>query len=675
MTRRVRRLAGLLAAVLGAGSSVAEAQTRTLRWKSLAVDARLEDSGALHVTERHHMVFDGAWNGGERPFRAGAPRPELLSMVRVDWRTGAPTSLRPAPARAMDLDEYAWVGSNLRWRNRRATDPPFQHHNAIYVIEYRQRDVVIADGPRYRIAHDFAFTGRPGPIDRFTLDLAFGPSWKAAPGVVLPLERLNLGPQQTVTLRIPLEWKGAGRPRHVTAPVAAPPVTAPPPASRVISAPPPAPPAPPLSPADRLAPFALFLVLAAAATYWFVHREDASGAYGATPQITPAWLDEHILRHRPEVIGAAWDGKTGHAEAAALIAVLVAEKKIANIPPARSGRKLFGVSEGVARLELLVPRETLVEYERAFVDRLFVDGDDIDIDRLRKHYAASGFNPADAIRGPLDQEARLIVGETGVKGVGLGCLGAVFVVGIVMPMAGMFLLDDAWLKAPAAAAVLFTAAMVLSAIYRTRFKGRLLAVAMALPLVGLAAIVTSAASTVRGVEAFLGLTLLLLVLAFETARSTRSAREEENLRALRATRRFFKDRLRKGSPAVDEHWIPYLLAFGLGDELDRWAVAAPRREPDFDYRRDRDSPSVMPSDDRSRPDSGPAYVPGGGAFGGAGASGSWAASIGSFAAVVPAPAPVRDSSGYSSSSSSDWSSSSSDSSSGSSSGGGSGGGW
>src|SRR5688572_14917516 len=241
------RLAWIVAAAVVAGAAGAQAQTRTLRWKSLDVKARLEDSGALHVTERHHMVFDGAWNGGERPFRAGAARPELLSLTRVDRRTGAVHPLRPARTPAMDIDEYAWAGSNLRWRNRLATDRPFQHHDAIYVVEYRQRDVVIPEGERYRIAHDFAFTGRPGIIERFTLDLDFAPPWKAAPGLALPLERLNLGPEQTVSLRIPLQWTGAGRPKHLGAPVAA----RPPPPLAVVAPPPPAPAVAPASRAQR----------------------------------------------------------------------------------------------------------------------------------------------------------------------------------------------------------------------------------------------------------------------------------------------------------------------------------------------------------------------------------------------------------------------------------------
>lgn len=42
---------------------------RSLKWKSLDVEAKLEKSGQLYIRERHAMVFDGDWNGGKRVFR------------------------------------------------------------------------------------------------------------------------------------------------------------------------------------------------------------------------------------------------------------------------------------------------------------------------------------------------------------------------------------------------------------------------------------------------------------------------------------------------------------------------------------------------------------------------------------------------------------------------------
>jgi hypothetical protein len=44
-------------------------QERSLYWRDLTVNARLDADGRLHLNERHAMVFTGDWNGGERKFR------------------------------------------------------------------------------------------------------------------------------------------------------------------------------------------------------------------------------------------------------------------------------------------------------------------------------------------------------------------------------------------------------------------------------------------------------------------------------------------------------------------------------------------------------------------------------------------------------------------------------
>jgi uncharacterized membrane protein YgcG len=648
--RGMPRIAAGLAAILVLAPAVASAQAQALRWKSMAVDARLESSGALLVTERHDIVFDGPWNGGERPFRAGAARPELIALTRVDPRTNRSYPLSPARTAEMEVDQYAWAGSNLRWRARRASDPPFRNHESIYVVQYRLTDVVRPDGDRYLINHDFAFTDRPGVMERFTLALAFDPGWEPAPGIALPLERANLAPQQTVTLKILLKWTGTGRPRHVGA-AAGPAAPFPPPA--------PAPPPPrPATFADKAAVLLLFAVLAGLLVVWFLRRETAAGAFGRPQEITPQWLEDNVFRHRPEVLGAAWDGETGHAEAAALIAILIAEGKVENIPGA------------TPRLKLLIPRDRLVEYERAFVDRLFVNGDEIDPDTLKQHYAASGFDPADAIRPTLAEAAEELVGKGAPPGVGLGLLAAVLIVVLGLPVTGLLMLEGDELLPFFTGAVLFTASIGLAGLYRSERKSRLLAVAVALPMLVMAAVLVARLTNVEALEVFLGLTLLLLVLSFRTARTLRTLRDQENLRALRAARTFFKRRLRNRHADVEDRWVPYLLAFGLGKDLDRWAVAAPPREPVRDRGWTNDSTSAS-AGGSGAVDPGPSFRAGGGAFGGGGATGTWASSITSFAAAVPAPPSSSDSGG----SSSDWSSSSSDSSSGSDSGGGSGGGW
>ena len=42
------------------------AYAKSLYWRSVAVDAHLDDDGRLHVVETQTYVFDGDWNGGSR---------------------------------------------------------------------------------------------------------------------------------------------------------------------------------------------------------------------------------------------------------------------------------------------------------------------------------------------------------------------------------------------------------------------------------------------------------------------------------------------------------------------------------------------------------------------------------------------------------------------------------
>ena len=63
-----RQVAALVLSAFAACCAV-PAHARTLYWRALDVTANIDADGRLHVVERHSMVFDGDWNGGERQFR------------------------------------------------------------------------------------------------------------------------------------------------------------------------------------------------------------------------------------------------------------------------------------------------------------------------------------------------------------------------------------------------------------------------------------------------------------------------------------------------------------------------------------------------------------------------------------------------------------------------------
>src|SRR5689334_10727620 len=145
-----------------------------LRWRSLDVEARIDDDGTLHASERHTMIFDGEWNGGQRtiPLRT-LPPPQRLTFDRVarvvsKQKTVELTRVSGAPDQ---IDEYGVYndGTTIRWRARLADDPPFRGKRITYVIDYTLTNVLVRSGAPLRLDHDFAPVDRPGPIEHFSL--------------------------------------------------------------------------------------------------------------------------------------------------------------------------------------------------------------------------------------------------------------------------------------------------------------------------------------------------------------------------------------------------------------------------------------------------------------------------------------------------------------------------
>jgi uncharacterized membrane protein YjjB (DUF3815 family) len=155
------------------------------------------------------------------------------------------------------------------------------------------------------------------------------------------------------------------------------------------------------------------------------------------------------------------------------------------------------------------------------------------------------------------------------------------------------------------------------------------------------------------------LTLTAVVGSINSLRSRQRRNGVAFRKRLTAGRMYFVSQLALPRPALRDEWYPWLLAFELGREMDRWSVGA---APSVHSRS-----STFDSGSSSSASAGPSTASwtgfGGGHSGGAGAVGSWAAAAGGLAAGVSAP------------SSSGSSGSGGGSSGGGSSGGGGGGGW
>jgi hypothetical protein len=133
-------------------------------------------------------------------------------------------------------------------------------------------------------------------------------------------------------------------------------------------------------------------------------------------------------------------------------------------------------------------------------------------------------------------------------------------------------------------------------------------------------------------------------------------------RQLAAAREYCLHELQQPSPALDDAWTPYLLAFGLGRHVDKWFRAfggeSAVRASDRGLRTSRSSSSSLSSESTSGGFSG---FGGGGGFSGAGATVAFSSAVGAMALGVSAPSSSSSGGGRSSS--------------GGSSGGGGGGGW
>lgn len=619
----------------------APARARELYWRALAVRAHLDADGRLHVHERQDMVFTGDWNGGERTFRlSGEHELTLESLARVDAIKGE------VPLIEGDLDEtdhYAWAdGSDriLRWRSRQPSDPPFDETLITYVLRYRLENILVDAGDgAYLLDHDFAFTERDGTIERFTLELELDPAWQTDGSSSRRLELGPLAPGAGAVLRLPLTHVGAGAP------------------GAVLHAAPPA--------------VGYVLALALVALVWWVlrhllRRERALGRFDPVPNpdlIDGAWLTEHVLSMKPEVVGAAYDRKTGAAEVAAVLARMVLEKKIeSRVTHLRRGRREIEDLE----LTLLVDRDQLEGYERALVNGLFFSGDHTSTDAIRKHYEKRGFDPAARIEGPVKEAAESQLGESEDTNVSLAALGAGASSVLLGVLAGYLRPSELAELVPRLFGIVFW--IVVACIFARRWsqdmaaspRGALTFIAPAgLGVWGVWNELLSFELSFWGSAALASFGALSVLIVVVVARSADGPRGVALRKRLAAAREYFARELSKPEPRIADDWFPYLMALDLGRNVDRWFRAFGGTNEQGSEVGFRSSTSSSSSGGISSSSTGSGWTGGGGAFGGAGAAGSWAAATTAMAAGV---ASASSSSGGSSGGSS-------------SSGGGGGGGW
>ncbi len=603
MHRTVRALAFCLLVVLPAPAAFAQ---KSLRWRAMDVRARLDADGRLHVRERQAMVFTGDWNGGQRIFRVNPGQTlKLEGIWRVDPETGERKAL--SEGSLSEVDRYGWKDPRtLRWRSRRASDPLFADTEIDYEIAYTLSGILLRQGDSYLLDNDFAFPEREGSIEKFSLDLELDPVWQAP---ALWTGRLALGPLPpgrgaVVTLR--LARRDASRPAAVRTGT---------------------------TPVLRAGFFAVLLAAVLGLLLAWRRREIALGRYEPLPpadSIDEAWLEKNVFSLLPEEVGALWDEDIGAPEVAAVLARLTAEGKLSARP---EGKKLT--------LRRLVETDRFSGYERELVEALFFDGPDTDTDRIRAHYRSSGFDPAAKIKKGLESrlERHPDFQDSSPR--------PSRVPTVLLLLAGTAVLGLlAWTKAADTGTVIgllilhgiiAVAALIPARFFQARLD-RLDLFSLTFLWAPLLLLSFSFQGIWRGGESSLLLLAGVLLIRvgitnnlFNVAKTRDGPKKIARRKSLTAAREFFKRQLATTSPRLRDEWYPYIVAFGLGKQADRWFHAYGAAAASSELGR------VSSGSSSSSFGSAGSWTGGGGSFGGAGASASWAAAAGALAAGVSAP--------------------------------------
>jgi uncharacterized membrane protein YgcG len=466
----------------------------------------------------------------------------------------------------------------------------------------------VKTGDQYRLDHDFAFPNREGAINRFSLDLTFDPAWKAPP---IHIERENLQPGQSVVVTRELTFSGAGAPA----------------AFEAIS--------------DRVGPVAAIVLIATMLLLAVLFRraEGPTGRFAPTiapERIDEAWIREHLLSMRPEVAGAMWDGKIGAPEVAAVLARLTAEGKLTS-----------RVEKRTLSLHRNQPLDQFDGYERDLLHGLFFDSkEDTDTNRIKAHYKDRGFEPSSLITSGIgSQMTRMPEHDKRVKRLNWSEVLIMFgVSAIVLVIGGFRSKPDAVAAGVGAGLILFftLAASGAANFHRSALTNIALrlffvvvvfspAMILALVFCFFAQTFTIGALTVIG-------TVALAIAGWKTVLDALKTPQTPEYIAFRkrllAARDYFASQLRSEQPRLRDEWLPYLLAFGLGSNVDRWFRSFAGRASNTSF---GSSGSHSTSSTGSSTSSSPGWTGGGGAFGGAGATGGWALAAGALAAGVSAP--------------------------------------
>lgn len=618
------RLLNILLAVVLLATPLAAQEGRSLHWREIHVTAHIDEDGRLRIRERQAMVFDGAWNGGERRFNVRTGQQlELHGLTRIDPVTGATTVL--TRAEPDQVDEYDWAEEHLlRWRSRADSDPPFRDAEIVYELDYSIWPVLVPMGEgEYELRHDFAFTDRHGVIERFQVDLTLDDAWTSPFGNHIQETATQLEPGRGYVLTVPLRHAD-GEPALAGSEGA----------SALVR--------------GAVAVGALAVPLVVLLGLRRRTRElDFLAPIVPHEAIDAEWLEREIFSRPAEVVGTAWDRAVGGAEVSALLARLVGEGKLSSRVAEEDG-------EPVLHLRRLAPLVSFPEHERELLEGLFFDGrEETDTQSIAEHYKTKGFDPAGILRKPLLKKLEELPGEAGLRRpwrrwMLLVIAGAVIALLVPdapghLPVAvmGSMLGVIAMLIIPAIADALGKRV--------THRRGLTVTTVIAVTIPALLLLATLPRYSVESAFGFyrpgagllIGFLTMLVGIggfALAMATSTESVPRLVYRRRLVSGREYFKRELESPEPKLQDAWFPFLLAFGLDEDVSRW----------FEVHRQTDRTSGMTAATIAAAGQGSAGSSGGGwtgggpqfgggTFAGGGAGGAWGVAAAGLAAGVAAP--------------------------------------
>jgi len=594
---------------------------KTLSWPELKVEAKLDHSGTLHIREYQTMLFSGAWNGGERIFRITPGQRLIFHSISRQLKDGQWKKLEKGNLKKKD--HWAWHNSKtLRWRARLPSEPVFASQKITWLLEYSLSKILTpitgTTNNRFLLNHDFAFPDRSGVINHFSLNLEMAPTWQQI-GFPLLRDQRELPPGKGVIVRKKLIHM-AGTDNQVQffkAPII--PIQ--------------------VHVAVKRAPRWLIatlttglLLLLVFSSLSFFRHERAAGRFGPGPslqEIDESWLENHVFHLLPETVGATWDRTTNGHEVAAVLARLVVEKKMSSrveqVKLPFFGWNFPGKYD--LHMELLVDRRSFQGYEKALIDGFFIDGDTTDTIRIKQYYREkkTSFQPSLKIKGPVEKRVKKLTAmlKNPLESRWLISV-LLFVLAFFVLLAQFFVHQEEVVSTFAGSlmGLICVAVGCGNAIQYRKRSDRIVLRIVLLYLFPMLAFTLFIVLSLIGISSLLAIGIFFITTcaiysAFLCGKCRDSLAGVRLSKELTAARIYFKQELKKQHPAIRDEWFPYLLAFGLGSQVDKWTKG-------FGNRISSRISTNMPSGNSA------SFSGGGGLFGGGGASGSWAVAASSL---------------------------------------------